>query len=43
MSYLELKKTFRDLVKYKILIMLISINRHLIALPKEQERDFVIL
>lgn len=30
-------------MKYKILIMLISINRHLIALPKERGRDFVVL
>lgn len=41
-SYLELRKTFRDLVKCKMLTMLISKNRHLIALSKKNKRNFVI-
>lgn len=39
-SYLELRKTFRDLVKCKMLVMLISKNRHLIALSKRTRKRF---
>lgn len=39
-SYLELRKTFRDLVKCKMLVMLISKNRHLIALSKRTRERF---
>lgn len=39
-SYPELRKTFRNLVKCKMLVMLISKNRHLISLSKRTRERF---